>query len=134
LFFRHRHADRGTGLFSCPHLPPVVAGRAEEFAPLGPARWIAAQNRDRRIGHADRAANAVLTLIPHIGQRAARDLRAGTGIIPAKGVGFMAHGERHQFVPGRMKLDPIDAIAEAVVGPQFRQLTIGLACELLDVR
>jgi hypothetical protein len=33
-----------------------------------------------------------------------------------------------------MKLDPIDAIAEAVVGPQFRQLTIGLACELLDVR
>ena len=72
-------------------------------------------------------------MIPHIGQRAARDLRAGTGIIPAKGVGFMAHGERHQFVPGRMKLDPIDAIAEAVVGPQFRELTIGLACEFLDV-
>jgi hypothetical protein len=73
-------------------------------------------------------------LIPHIGQRAARDLRAGTRIIPAKGAGFMAHGERHQFMPGGMKLDPIDAIAEAVMGPQFRQLAIGQARELLHVR
>ena len=35
-----------------------------------------AQRRHRRIGHADRAADAVLALVPEIGQHAARDMRA----------------------------------------------------------
>ena len=134
LLFRHRHADGGAGLAGGAHLPPVIAGRGDELAPFGPARRIAAQDRNGRIGHADRAANAVLGLIPHVGQRAARHLRAGTRIVPAQRMGLVTDGERHQLVPGRMKIDPIDAVAEAVVGAQLGQMTVGLAGKLLDVR
>ena len=46
----------------------------------------------------------------------------------------MADGERHQVVPGRMKIDAVDAIAEAVVGTKLGQVAIGLAGELLHLR
>jgi hypothetical protein len=134
LLFGHRHADRGAGLLGGADLTTVVARRADQRAPFRPARRIAAQHRDRRIGHADRAANAVLALIPHVRQRAARDLRAGTRIVPAQRMSLVADGERHQVVPGRMKIDAVDAVAESVVGAQLGQMPIGLAGELLHLR
>ncbi len=127
LFLRHRHADGRTGLIRSADLPPIVFVGLNEIAPFGPARRVAAQDRNRRIGHADRAADAVLALIPQVRKRGTRDLGAGTRLGPSQRMRLLPDGERHQFVPGRMKVDAIGAIAEAVMRAQFRNLAVCLA-------
>jgi hypothetical protein len=64
LLFSHRHADRRAGLVGRANLTPVVAGRGDDMTPFGPAGGIPAEDGDGRVGHPDRAADAVLPLVP----------------------------------------------------------------------
>src|SRR5579872_3867638 len=65
------------------------------------------------VGHTGRASRPRLDLIPHVRQH-------GTGIVAVLLVGtprqvrdFVLPRQRHQLVPARMEVHPIDAVAEA---------------------
>ncbi len=45
---------------------------------------------------------------------------------------LVAHGEAHQFMPGGMERDLVDAPAPAVMGAQFRQVAVGLPRQILN--
>ena len=44
---------------------------------------------------------------------------------------FVPHGERHEFVPGGMKLDLVDPTAPAIMSAQFGKVAVGLPRQLL---
>ena len=48
-------------------------------------------------------------------------------------MGLLAHAQRHQLVPGRVKVDLVDAVAEAVMGPQLGRKAIGLPRQRLHM-
>jgi hypothetical protein len=54
------------------------------------------------------------------------DVRAVLGGPPGERVRLVLDADLHQLVPGRMKLNLVDAVAEAVVGPQDGRIAIGL--------
>ena len=67
---------------------------------------------------------------------AAPRARVGAGLArrPGERVHTGAEGEAHQLVTPRMEVDPVDAVAEAVVRSQLGTVLIGEARELLRVR
>ena len=46
---------------------------------------------------------------------------------------LLADGEPHQLMPGGMEVDRVDAVAEAVVRPQFRPVPVRLPGEQLHM-
>ena len=85
------------------------------------------------VGHAGRASRPVLNLVPDIGQH-----RAGVVAIllvgaPGEVWDFMLPRQRHQLMPARMEIDPVDPVAEAVMRLEFRQMAIGEAGEFLHL-
>ena len=53
---------------------------------------------------------------------------------PAESVQAVAEAECHQLVPGGVERHLVDAVAEAVVGAQFRRVPVGLVGEVLHLR
>ena len=134
LLLGQGHADGAAGLALHGAGRRVVAGREDEGFPDGGELGLQAQRRNRRIGHAERTADAVLALVPEIGEHAARDMRAGLPGGPRQRMRAVADRQRHQLVPRRMELDLVDAVAEAVVAPELGQVAIGVARQLGDPR
>jgi hypothetical protein len=56
---------------------------------------------------------------------------AGLRVGPGQRVSFAAEDERHELMVGRVKLDLVDAVAEAVVRRELGQMPVGLAGEML---
>jgi hypothetical protein len=134
LLFRHGHADRAAALLGRRQRTGVVFSRRNEVAEVRPASGIALQDRNSRIGHAERAADAVFPLVPKVGHHGARNLSALARLRPAERMKFVAHGERHKLVPGRMKLDLIDPAAPAIMRAQFRRMAVGKSGQFLNER
>ena len=86
-----------------------------------------AQRGDGGKGHPHRTADAVLALIPQIAEHGARDVCARTFMRPGERVRLASAHQRHQFVVGGVKLHEINAVTEAVVRAQLRQMPVGLA-------
>jgi hypothetical protein len=76
-------------------------------------------------GHGERAADTAFGLHQHEHQGAARDMGAGPGFVPGQGVQFVRHAEGHELVPGRVELDLVDPVAEAVVALEHGQVSVG---------
>jgi hypothetical protein len=53
---------------------------------------------------------------------------------PGKRGNFVSKGERHEFVPCRMKFDPVDALAEAIMRAKLRPIAVSESGELLRLR
>ncbi len=134
LLLGHRHAHRGAGLPVRRGLARVVGGGGDEPAPLGPEGGVAPQDGHGRVGHPDRAADAVLALVPQVGQGRARHLRPGSRVGPTKSVRFLPDGEAHQLVPSGVEFDAVHPVPEAVVGPQLGEVAVRLPRRLLDPR
>ena len=77
LLLGQGHADGAAGLALHGAGRRVVARREDEGLPDRGELRLQAQRRNRRIGHAERTADAVLALVPEVGEHAARDVRAG---------------------------------------------------------
>ena len=109
----------------------VVGGPIDEGRPFVQQCGIVAKCGDRGERHSHRTADAVLALVPEIAERGARDMRAWALARPSERMRFAPEYQRHELVVGRMELDEIDAVAEAVVRSQLRQMPVGLAREVL---
>ena len=77
------------------------------------------QRRHGGMGHRDGAAVARLDLRDESEERGACDVRARARLRPGERVQAVPDREPHQLVPGRVELDLVDALAEAVVGAQI---------------
>src|SRR5277367_4073425 len=75
----------------------------------------------------------MLDLIPDIGQNGAGEVTVHLIGAPCETRNLVLPRQRHQFVPARMEVDPVDAIAEAVVRLELGQVAIRKAGQLLHV-
>jgi hypothetical protein len=75
----------------------------------------------------------MLDLIPDIGQNGAGEVTVLLIGAPSETRDFVLPRQRHQFVPARMEIDPVDAIAEAVVRLELGHVAIRKAGELLHL-
>ena len=55
---------------------------------------------------------------------------AGLGLAPGQRVQAVGDVHRHQLVPGRVELDLVDPVAEAVVGAELRRVLVRQPAEL----
>ena len=125
LLLGHRHArDRRTLLLRRDRAR-VIGGCSQQRLPLGRQLGLRAQCRNRREGHRDRTGKAGLGLHRGHVHRRPRRVRRGFLGAPRQRVQFPLHAQRHQFVPGRVELDLVQAVAIAVVGAQDRLVLIG---------
>ena len=69
---------------------------------------------------------------PEVEHAGAGDLGGGPRLLPGERHGTLADGEPHQLVPGRMEVDPVDAVAKAVVAAQLRHHSVRRAGQFLD--
>src|SRR5262249_4387182 len=81
---------------------------------------------DRSESHCHRTGDAVLSLVPEIVQRGARDPCTLPAFGPREGMQSGAECELHQLVVCRVILDYIDTVPETIVGPQLWRMAIGL--------
>ena len=126
LLLGHRHPAEGAALALGGQRSLVVVEREEALLPLGGELGLLAQRRDRRVGHRDRAADAALGLHQQHELRRPRDVGAGTGFAPGRGVQAVADPDSHQLMPGGVELDLVDPVAVAVVGAQLGLSLVGL--------
>src|SRR4029079_6588857 len=98
--------------------PRVVIERGHERLPLrGQARRLA--NRGHcRVRHGDRTSMAALDLGPDVESRRASRVGAGPWLAPGERVEAVTDSDLHQLVPGRMELDLVDPLTEAIVRAQ----------------
>jgi hypothetical protein len=60
-------------------------------------------------------------------ERRAGDVRARPWLAPGERVEAVLDARPHERMPGRVELDLVDPVAEAVVGPQPRRMLVRLA-------
>ena len=60
-------------------------------------------------------------------------MRARALMHPGKRVGLASEHQRHELVIGGVKFHHIDTVTEAVVRAQFRQISVRLARQILDL-
>ena len=125
LLLGHAHAGEQTGLAVGGAEPEVVRARGQARRPLLRDRVVDPQGRHDGVRHGDGAHVALLGLSP--GEEAGRALqvRDGAGRRPRLGGQAEADALGHQPVPGRVELDLVDAVAEAVGGAQDRLVLVG---------
>lgn len=137
LLFRHRIADHHRGL--------VAHFAAAEFilrsaGLLGPDREsrLGREASVGRVGHAGGAGRSLLDLVPEVGEHGACIVAVALAVARVGAPGEVGHlvlpGKRHQLVPAGMELDPVDAMAEAVVCLELGVVPVGQARKLLHVR
>ncbi len=132
LLLRHRVAD-DNGRFVCYFAAAeFVLG---PFDLLSPDRecGLGLEAGVRGVGHAGRARGPRLDLIPDVGQHGAGVVAVLLVGAPSEVGDLVLPRQRHQFMPARVKVDPVDAVAEAVVGLEFGQMAVGEAGELLHL-
>src|SRR6478736_4898710 len=86
---------------------------------------LAGKSGNRGISHPGRATDAVLDLIPEIAQACAREMSVWLARRPGETMDLALERQRHQLMPGRMKLDPIIPVAITVMGQQLRFVLVG---------
>ena len=107
---------------------PVVARREDLLSPGAKLRL--GEARIGGVRHAERAADALLDLVPDVGEHPARNaLRACRPSRPANAP--RCQRPMPSAVPGRMKIHPVDAVAEPVVRFQLRRVPVGEARQLV---
>src|SRR2546430_10128698 len=106
--------------------PWVVLDSRHERLPLRRERLRLAKRRDGGVGHGNGTAVAALDLRPDVEGGCACRMRAGTRFAPGQSMQPMAHRDLHQLVPGGMKLDLVDALAEPIVSAKPRRVGVGL--------
>src|SRR6478752_10115429 len=79
------------------------------------------QGRQHRVGHGDRATVTGLDLRPQVEPSRARNMSAAG---PGRRMQAVPHRYPQQFVPGGMKLDLVDAVAEPVMSAQLGRITV----------
>jgi hypothetical protein len=132
LLLGHGHAQGDGRLLGSGDGARVVGRGAQARLPLGGEFRLVAQDRHRGQGHGERAADTAFGLHQHEHQGAARDMGAGPGFVPGQGVQFVRHAEGHELVPGRVELDLVDPVAEAVVALEHGQVSVGQVAQLHD--
>ena len=60
-------------------------------------------------------------------------MRARLFLAPGQRVHGMADGQRHQVMPGGVVVDPVDTVAEAVVGAELGRVPVGEPGPLADL-
>ena len=122
LLLGHRHPAQRAAL---------VVGQRQPRLPLRRQLGVAAQRRDRRVGHRDRAHDAGVGLRPQAHQRRAGDVGARARVAPRQRVDLALDRAAQQPVPRRVEVDVVDAVPVAVVGLQPRRVALGAAAVLL---
>ena len=107
----------------------IVVQREQARLPFLGELGLGAQRRDRREGHRDRAADPALGRHQLHEHRGPRDVGTPTGLSPGQRVQPEADANPHQFVPGAVEFDLIDAIAVAIVCTQDRLALVGLKAQ-----
>ena len=125
LLLGHPHPAERARLLGRRSQVAVVGERAEARLPLGGELGLVSQRRDRRVGHRQRTADTGFGLRGDEHRRAG-DMRARLRLAPRQRVQAEADPGTEQLVPGRMELDLVDAVAEAVVGAQLRRVLVRL--------
>ncbi len=134
LVFGHAHADERAALFARGRKTRVVAAREQARQPFRRDLGRLPQRRHRAVGHGDRAIDPALDLREHVSAGGARDMRAFLRLRPGAGMQPGFAGDRQHGVPGRMKLDLVDAVAEAVEALELRRIAVGGKAERDRVR
>ena len=115
LALRHRHpAERAELRLDRTQLRVVDERRQLRQPRLGKL-GLGAQRRRRGEGHRERAADAGLDLGQQHEHRGACGMRAA--VAPGESVQPVADTELEQRMPGRVELDLVDPLAEAIVCP-----------------
>ena len=133
LLLGHRHAADRPRLVRGRAKLAVVVEREEARLPLGRDVRLLSQRRNHRVGHRDRAANPGLRLREAHEAGRARDVGARLGLAPRQRVQPEADPLRHQLVPGRVEIDLVDAVPEAVVRLQRRLVLVRLTAPALGL-
>ena len=130
LLLRHRHAAQRSALLGGRPQAEVVLQRRQQRLPTFGKLRLRPKRRNRGVRHRDRTAVSGLDLRHQKEQRRACDLCAGPGFAPGERVKAVLDARPHQQVPGRMELDLVDSVPEAVVGAQPRRLLVREAAPL----
>src|SRR4051812_34248985 len=130
LLLGHRIADDRRTLGLDGKAPRIVIRRQRSLPPRRKLR-LAGKSGDRGVSHPGGATDAVLDLIPEITQRRARKMSIWLAGRPGQAMDLALERQRHQLMPGRMKLDPIIAVAIPVMGHKFRFVLVGQSRGLL---
>ena len=109
------------------HRHPAQRAGDQPRLPLGGQLRVDPQRGHGGVGHGDRAHHARVRVRPQQLQRRAGDVRARPRIGPRQRVDLARHRAVEQPVPGRVELDPVDPMAEPVVGDQPRLVALGAA-------
>ena len=124
LVLGHAHADQRRVLLARRHEARVVAPAIDQRQPGFGKRRRLLERRHRTIGHRQRTIDAALDLREHVGAGGARDMRARLRLGPRARMQTGVERDRHQIVPGGMKLDLVDAMAEAVVALEHWRIAV----------
>ena len=125
LLLRHRHATERAHLLRRRDRTWIVRRRREARLPLGRDFRRGTQRRHCGVRHRDRAPVSRLDLRQHVGERRAGGMRAGLRLAPRQRVELVRDGEPHELVPGRVKLDLVDAVPVPVVRAQDGGIRVG---------
>ncbi len=132
LLLGHRVADHDRRLVRDFAPTEFVGGALDLLGPDGQA-GLGDETGVGGVGHAGRAARALLDLVPQVRQHGAGVMRLRLACTPRQVRHFVPPRQRHQFVPARVELDPVDPVAETVVGLQFRRVAVGQPRQFLHV-
>ncbi len=124
LLFRHAHADQGAALLIDRERTGIVVIGEDFRQPALSKGAGAAQSGHAGIGHRHRALGAVFDLAEQQISAGARDLGARARVEPGSGMGAGADQHAHQFMPGRMEFDFVDALTGTIEGMQTRPVRV----------
>ena len=111
----HRHAEGAAALLVRREETRVVVGREHARLPLGGEVGLEPERGDDGERHRDRAARALVHLMPEHHQRAACDVRARPVARPRQAVEAVLDAEPHEVVVRRVVLDDVEPMPVAVV-------------------
>ncbi len=135
LLLGHRHPAQRARLVRRGDEPLAVVGERQEAGlPLAGQLRLLANRGNHGVGHRDRAAHPGLDLRQEDELRRPGHVGARPRVAPRRRVQPLRDPQPQQLVPGRVELDLVDPVAEAVVSAQLRRVLVRLRAAADHVR
>ncbi len=132
LLLGHRIADHGAGFLGQRQSARVVRTR-QSFLPPQRELRTAGETGARRVGHPGWTARAVFNLVPEIAQHGPGEVAGRLPCRPGETGNAVTECQAHELMPGRVKFDPVETIAEAIMRAKLRTMLVRQPREILNL-